>query len=88
MKLHILKIRPCYFYYVHEGFKNFEIRKDDRGYEVGDLIHFVNVSGEDYTYATNNVFQITYILRDALEFGLNKDYCILSLKKLGDNINE
>ena len=88
MKLHILKIRSCYFSLVDNEIKKFEIRKDDRDYEEGDLIHFINISGEEDTYAYDNLFRITYILRDAEEFGLNKDYCILSIEKLGDNINE
>lgn len=82
MKLHILKIRPCYYFFVNNGMKKAELRKDDRNYEVGDLIHFVNLNEEDFTYDLDNVFKITHILRNCEEFGLNKDYCILSIEKV------
>lgn len=35
---HDLKTLPEYFEKVHNGSKNFEIRKDDRGYLVGDTL--------------------------------------------------
>lgn len=38
MKEHLLKTWPCYFEAVQSGLKTFEIRKDDRGFEVGDLL--------------------------------------------------
>ena len=38
MKAHNLKLDTEYFDDVKSGKKSFEIRKDDRGYEVGDLL--------------------------------------------------
>lgn len=35
---HNLKTWPCYFEEVRNGFKPFEIRKNDRNFEVGDLL--------------------------------------------------
>lgn len=36
MKVHKLKILPEYYNAQIEGKKNFEIRKNDRNYQVGD----------------------------------------------------
>lgn len=88
MKLHILKIKHEYLIEVDRGRKTFELRKNDRDYQVGDLIHFRNIFNYDnpelneFEGYENNVFQITYILKNVPEYGLDKDYCILGIKKL------
>lgn len=87
MKLHELKIKEEYFKEVLRGNKTFELRKNDRDYQVGDLIHFLSVNGGNLiignpAYNEKLVFQITYILKDVAEYGLDKEYCILGIKKL------
>lgn len=81
MKLHILKIEKSYFKDVIEGKKKAELRKNDRKFEVGDLIHFVDIYGEEYFWS-KNIFRITHILKDVSEYGLDKDYVILSIEEL------
>ena len=81
MKLHELKIKDEYFKEVLRENKTFELRKNDRDYRVGDLIHFVDIDGNP-SYNEKLVFQITYVLKDVPEYGLDKDYCILGIKKL------
>ena len=91
MKLHELKIKKEYFQEVYFGKKTFELRKDDRDYEVGDLIKFNvidnvvspnKVETEVANIDENRLFEITYILRNVPEYGLDKDYCILGIKEL------
>ena len=41
MKLHELKIKEEYWNAILRGDKTFELRKNDRDYQVGDLIHFI-----------------------------------------------
>lgn len=106
MKLHELKIKKEYFNKIIEERKTFELRKDDRNYQIGDLIHFVEVyerevwvgpeplivcitkkisskeSTREFEDYENNLFKIVYILRNVPEYGLDKDYCILGIKKL------
>ena len=79
MKIHKLKIKDKYYQDLIRGRKLFELRKNDRDYKVGDLIHFVGINGEEYNY---NVYIIVYVLKDVPEYGLDKDYCILGIKKL------
>ena len=38
MTQHELKILPEYFVAVRDGIKKFEVRKDDRPFEVGDIL--------------------------------------------------
>lgn len=85
MKLHNLKIDSVYYSEIEYGIKTFELRKNDRDYEVFDLIHFVDTNGQDFKANSNNVYQIVYILRDAEKYGLDKDYCVLGIKRLQGN---
>ena len=52
MKHHRLKIEPQYFEDVEAGRKTFEIRREDRGFEIGDtlqLCEFEPMPGLGYT---------------------------------------
>lgn len=84
MKLHELKIKRKYFDAILEGKKTFELRKNDRDYQVGDLIWFIVVSdyGSHDGLKHGETYQITYILNNVPEYGLDKDYCILGIKRL------
>ena len=79
---HELKILPQFYNGVASHRKTFEIRKDDRDYQVGDRILLREFDGEDYTgHQTRRI--ITYILRDAKEYGLADGYCILGIQPIG-----
>lgn len=82
MTLHNLKLKSEYVIEVMFCEKTFELRKNDRDFKVGDYIHFTDTKGEELEYYENNVFKITYVLKDVTEYGLDKDYCILSIKRL------
>ena len=77
MKTHLLKIQSKYFSEVLQGKKNFELRKDDRDYEVGDLITLQEYDNGKYTGKEIKNIPIEYILRDCPEYGLKEGYCIL-----------
>ena len=49
MMIHELKILPEYFEAVAGGAKSFELRKDDRGFTVGDEIILKEWNGTEYT---------------------------------------
>ncbi len=81
-KLHTLKIEQRWYNAVMEGDKKAEFRLNDRDYQVGDLIHFTNINGEEYD-GMFNLFIITHILpvREVRigEQGKLDDYVILSI---------
>lgn len=77
MQIHTLKIKPKYFKAVMLGLKNFELRKDDREYKVGDLITLKEYNNGEYTGNEIKNIPINYILRDCPEYGLKEGYCIL-----------
>ena len=51
-------------------------RKDDRGYQVGDIVILKEWDGEVYT-GRDIALKIKYILRNCPEYGLADGYCIL-----------
>lgn len=59
-KTHELKILPEYFTAVASGIKRFEIRKNDRGYNVGDILRLNEYENGKYT-GNVHVVEITYI---------------------------
>jgi len=74
-KEHEIKILPQYFADVSKGIKQFELRKDDRGYQVGDLVRLREWDGKEYT-GKKMIVGIKYVLRDCPEYGLMEGYCI------------
>lgn len=83
MQVHEIKIEEKYFNAIRNGVKLFELRKNDRNYQVDDLVKFiVNDRTNDYLY------QITYVLENVEDYGLKKGYCIFGIKpvKIADRV--
>ena len=74
--MHELKILPEYFQAVACGIKNFELRKNDRDYQLDDILVLREWDGERYTGQTI-CRRITYIYEGNGEYGLSDGYCIL-----------
>ena len=81
MTTHDLKCWPEYFQSCSDGLKTYELRKDDRPYEINDwlLLREWSPAKSDYTGREFSA-RITHILRNAEQFGLMPGYCILSLE--------
>lgn len=76
--IHDLKILPEYFVEVVRGNKTFEVRKDDRPFNVGDELILYEVNCGRYTGRNIKVI-ITYILRNP-DY-CKEGYCILGIKQ-------
>ena len=72
------KILPEYFKEVKAGRKTFELRKDEDDVQVGDTLILREWDGENYT-GRRAVRDVSYVLRDVPEYGLQKGYCIIAL---------
>lgn len=84
MTTHRLKIQEQYADAIMDGTKTFEVRKNDRGYEVGDEIVFGVVTDEGYAVGAaarhplnGTTYRIDYIL-DGFE-GLAQKYVATSV---------
>jgi hypothetical protein len=73
---HDLKILRQYFEPVRDGEKRFELRKNDRGYKVGDSLRLRKWEDGEFTGRETTV-TIRYILQDCPEYGLADGFCIL-----------
>lgn len=82
MAKHELKILPEYYELVRSGDKTFELRKDDRGFAVGDLVTLREWMPESGYTGREIGSRIRYILRSTPEFGLEEGYCILGIGHL------
>jgi hypothetical protein len=83
---HSLKIWKQYFQQVVFGNKTFELRKDDRGFKLGDTVDLVEVDESNKLEPTGRVLKvrITYILRggEGISSCLDSDYVIMSFRIL------
>jgi len=79
VKLHELKILPEYAHARQHGRKTDELRKDDRDYEVDDIVLLREWSDGAY-YGWSQLNVITGILRN--HEGLAPGWCILHLAVL------
>ena len=78
---HVLKILPLYFQAVLDKKKTFEIRKNDRGFEVGDILALMEWDSDRYTGAVLFV-KVVYMLTDTLD-GIEHGYCVLGIEHFG-----
>lgn len=74
-KIHELKILPEYFTAVTSGIKRFEIRKNDRGYNVGDILRLNEYEKGKYT-GNVHVVEITYIT----DYAQQNNFVVLGIK--------
>lgn len=88
MKVHDLKIKPCYFQDIVDERKRFEIRKNDRNFNEGDTVFLrewdknKGYTGRECRCIITNVFKND---DEELPFAIADDYvifsiCILSMK--------
>ena len=78
---HELKILPKWFEDVASGKKNFELRKNDRDFHVGDKLILREWERGNYT-GNQLIRQIEYIYHGDGTYGLSEDHCILGLRRM------
>lgn len=91
MKSHYLKTNAEYFDAVKSGEKTFELRINDRNFQIGDLLILMRTDPgacaqkyDDIIPGERLLKTISYIF-DGGKFGLEKGYCILGLKPVLDD---
>lgn len=88
--VHTLKCYPAFFVEVKTGSKTFEVRKNDRGFQVGDEILLHEFVPQNYyedqvidEYYTGQVChrKITYVLPGG-QFGIEPGYVVIGLQPI------
>lgn len=97
MKIHELKTWPEYYKEIVAGRKTFEVRKNDREYKVGDILHLRewepgNLEPKEGTmiyipiaphYTGSELLaKVEYILSGG-KWGIEEGYCVMSIKVIG-----
>ena len=78
--IHKLKTINPFFEDVLNGLKDFEVRKNDRNFKVGDRLQLVEHSIKHPIMQPRYVFKdIKYILEGG-QYGISNEYVILGLK--------
>lgn len=92
MKTHDLKLSIEFCDAVLSGEKTFEVRKNDRGFQTGDLIRFIPTDGtfcrsSDGTVKehakheiSGHTYKITYILNG---WGIKNGYVVMGIREEG-----
>ncbi len=82
MAHHELKTWPDFFADVQLGLKNFEVRKDDRGFIAGDILLLREWSPEQRAYTGARIKkQVMYVLQGG-QFGVEPGYVVMGLGDL------
>lgn len=79
VQFHDLKTWPEYFRAIQQGFKTFEIRKEDRGFAIGDELRLREWDPDTGKYTGAVIIRhVCYILNGG-KFGLERGYVALGL---------
>lgn len=80
--LHELKIWPVMFDAVKSGEKTFELRRDDRDFNVEDHLFLREWDSVGGHTKRKILVRVTYVLRQAERFGLAGDFCAMSIERV------
>ena len=81
---HDLKCLPDYFHAIVRGDKPFDVRRDDRGYQKGDVLNLREWTPRgkslipEYTGNAEQVL-VTYVLTGG-QFGIEPGYVVMGIK--------
>jgi hypothetical protein len=78
-EIHQLKTMPKYFEAVSMGIKNFEIRENDRDFNVGDFVELQEHDPYKGYTGRKLIKKITYVFRGG-KYGLDKNFVVFSIQ--------
>lgn len=81
MRVHELKVKQPFYDDLYFNRKVFEIRKNDRNYQINDILHLKEYPKEDWQNREGIFRKVVYLLKGG-QYGLDKDYVILGLKEV------
>lgn len=78
IKVHQIKLAAMFFDDVASGRKSFEIRKNDRGYKVGDILEMMEFKSGKETERMVRV-KVTYMIEEYT--GIEEGYCVMGIER-------
>lgn len=79
MNFHALKTVPSLFKDVMSGIKTFDVRKNDRDFQVGDTLVLQEYTEADGFTGAAGAFEVVYLLPGG--WGLQPGYVIMGIRK-------
>jgi ASC-1-like (ASCH) protein len=79
---HTVKIEDCHYENILDGRKRFEVRYNDRNYQLGDELEFTKVSGLERL--GSSIFKIIFVQSG---YGLKENFVVLGIE-LGTEAKE
>lgn len=85
---HQLKTWPSYFGQIENNEKLFEVRKNDRDFQVGDLLILQEYDPWHKKYTGAEIYcEVSSVLSglpvdDPVFFGISQGYCVMGIKKI------
>lgn len=91
-RVHKLKTWPTYWDAIESGEKTFEVRRNDRGFQTGDIVELMRCDEDKIgAWIQRHVvplrFRIGWILQGG-QFGIEPGYCVFSLSPLRAALSE
>lgn len=90
MKTHSLKTWPSYFEAIQRGEKRFEIRKNDRDFAIGDVLHLKEYDPgkectlDDWRFSGRSLLcEVRHIIYGG-QFGIEPGFCVMSIHVTDD----
>ena len=85
---HIIKITEPYAEAIVDGRKNFEVRKNDRGYNAGDVIWFKVIYADGCQFTSHPLqdkkYKITYVHSG---LGMEHEYVVFGIESISGKEN-
>jgi hypothetical protein len=86
-RVHELKTWPQFFDAIAVGVKTFELRNDDRGFQVGDVLLLNEFDNMRMEYTGRSMRRLVLYKLEASSFqGIEKGWCIMGLGVLPQGI--
>lgn len=82
MVKHELKIFPIFFEAVERGEKTFEVRRNDRGFQVGDLVILKEWDPKRDVFTGRKTRRKISYLFEGGSFGVDPEFVVFSIVKL------
>lgn len=80
MATHKLKTWQPYFSDVMSGIKRFEVRKDDRNFNIGDILLLEEYNQELQQLTGRQCSVVVMYKLSGGSFGIEKGYCVLGIE--------
>ena len=77
--IHDLKVWPEYFVDIVSGLKMFEIRRNDRGFKVHDVLRFREWDPTTKSYSMRAVDRVVIYIFEGGTFGVEHGYCVMGI---------